>query len=140
MALLQIKAEKMTPKTEYKEGTYLAQIDSVETGTTQSGKMYYAFKLRGDGFDVYTYRIYDSVYGRQDLFVLLSCCGIDPKREDIDTDELLGRFFTIKLEKRRNANGELELYNDKVQWDITEITSAENVESDDDEDFDDWDA
>lgn len=102
--------------------------------------MYYAFKLRGEGFGVYTYRIYDSVYGRQDLFVLLSCCGIDPKREDIDTDELLGRFFTIKLEKRRNANGELELYNDKVQWDITEITSAENVESDDDEDFDDWDA
>ena len=43
MALLQIKAEKMTPKTEYKEGTYLAQIDSVETGTTQSGKMYYGF-------------------------------------------------------------------------------------------------
>lgn len=140
MALLQIKAEKMAPKHEYQEGTYLAQIDSVEVGTSKSGKMYYSFKLRGDGFGMYTYRIFDSMYGRQDLYVLLSCCGIDPKREDIDTDELLGRFFNIKLEKRRDANGELDLYNDKVQWDITEISPAGEAVENDDEDFDDWDA
>ena len=140
MALLSIKAEKMAPKAEYQEGEYTVIIDSIESAQTKTnGKPYLAFKLRGEGLGTYTHRVFDSVFGRADMYKILTALGIDPTRDDVDSDELLGRFIKIKLEKRRNANGELELYNDKPQWQVSEITSAGDIEDDEDE-LDDWDA
>lgn len=139
MALLSIKAEKMEKLQGYKEGEYTVIIDSIESGVSKSGKPSLNFKLRGEGLGTYTHRVFDSVFGRADMYKILTALGIDPTRDDVDSDELLGRFIKIKLEKQKDANGDVVMYNDKPQWRVTEITSAGDVEDDEDE-FDDWDA
>ena len=139
MALLSIKAEKMEKLQGYQEGEYTVIIDSIESGVSKSGKPSLNFELRGEGLGTYTHRVYDSVFGRADMYKILTALGIDPTRDDVDSDELLGRFIKIKLEKDKDANGEVKMYNDKPQWRVTEITSAGDIE-DDEDDLDDWDA
>ena len=139
MALLSIKEEKMEKLQGYQEGEYTVIIDSIESGVSKSGKPSLNFELRGEGLGTYTHRVYDSVFGRADMYKILTALGIDPTRDDVDSDELLGRFIKIKLEKDKDANGEVKMYNDKPQWRVTEITSAGDIE-DDEDDLDDWDA
>ena len=59
--------------------------------------------------------------------------GIDHTRDDIDTDEIVDRFVTIKIE-------EGEPYNDKPTWDVTDIfeASSDDEEGGADDVEDDW--
>lgn len=140
MALIGFKAEKREEFKGYKEGTYLAKIVDISEDVTPKGKPYLQFIFVGDGFGKFNFRMFDTAFGRADLFKIYSALGIDAKRLDIDSDELLDRYLNITISQRMNADGTPYLYNDKPQWDISDFSSADTVDEDDEEDFEDWDA
>ena len=137
MTRLTMSAEPMKKKefTGYTPGEYLAQVQALISGESKKGIVYWEVVFRGPGFGVIKLRMYDTVFGRQDLHRLLTATGIDPNRDDIDTDEIVDRFVTIKIEGG-------EPYNDKPTWNVTDIFEASSDDSDEDsgaeDDEDDW--
>ena len=137
MTRLTMSAEPMKKKefTGYTPGEYLAQVQALISGESKKGIVYWEVVFRGPGFGVIKLRMYDTAFGRQDLYKLLTSVGIDHTRDDIDTDEIVDRFATIKIE-------EGEPYNDKPTWDVTDIFEASSDDSDEDsgaeDDEDDW--
>lgn len=135
MALIEFLAEERKGQElsyEYKDGEYTVQITAVEPKVSSTGKPYFRVTLRGDyGTDMqfYSFNIFDTAFGRQDLFSIYKACGIDPKRRDVDTDELVDKFLNITLE-------EGEPYNDRRQWDVVGIDVASSTDEDDDDDWD----
>lgn len=127
MVLLNMTAEP-TKKKEfngYTPGEYLAQVQALVSGESKKGLLCWEVVFRGPGFGVIRLRMYDTAFGRQDLHRLLTAIGIDPNRDDIDTDEIVDRFVTIKIE-------EGEPYNDKPTWNVTDILEATSDDSDED--------
>lgn len=127
MVLLNMTAEP-TKKKEfngYTPGEYLAQVQALVSGESKKGLLCWEVVFRGPGFGVIKLRMYDTAFGRQDLHRLLTAIGIDPNRDDIDTDEIVDRFVTIKIE-------EGEPYNDKPTWNVTDILEATSDDSDED--------
>lgn len=116
----------------YTDGVYTAQVQSFESKTSTNGNDYWRVTFKGDGFGRISTNIFDTVFGRNTLYQLVTSVGIDPERDDIDTDEIVGKYVNITIE-------EVEPYNDKRQWDITLIEEAggSTDEASDDED-DDW--
>lgn len=135
MTRLTMSAEPMNKKefTGYTPGEYLAQVQALISGESKKGIVYWEVVFRGPGFGVIRLRMYDTAFGRQDLYKLLTSVGIDHTRDDIDTDEIVDRFVTIKIE-------EGEPYNDKPTWDVTDIfeASSDDEEGGADDDEDDW--
>lgn len=144
MAKIGMKATK-NEKPEFKGyevGEHLVRIQSIESGVSRNGVDFWKFVLVGDTLLLghkkgrYTLIMYDTSFGRSDLYDLYVALGIDPEREDIDTDELIDSWFKIEL-----AEG--EPYNDKPQWDVVEIYSADTEEDEEDdsedEEEDEWD-
>ena len=137
MTRLTMSAEPMKKKefTGYTPGEYLAQVQALISGESKKGIVYWEVVFRGPVFGVIKLRMYDTVFGRQDLHRLLTAIGIDPNRDDIDTDEIVDHFVTIKIE-------EGEPYNDKPTWNVTDIFEASSDDSDEDggveDDEDDW--
>lgn len=130
MALIGFKAEKMSRDGfSYKEGDYLAQIQGFESGVSSTGKDFWRVTFRGEGFGRISLNMYDTAFGREDMFKLYEACGIDTERDDVDTDELEGRYVTISIKKQR--------YNDKDSFVVKDI--QEVVVEGSDEDDDDWD-
>lgn len=137
MVLLNMTAEPIKKKefNGYTPGEYLAQVQALVSGESKKGLLYWEVVFRGPGFGVIKLRMYDTAFGRQDLHRLLTAIGIEPNRDDIDTDEIVDRFVTIKIE-------EGEPYNDKPTWNVTDILEAPSDDSDEDggveDDEDDW--
>ena len=135
MTRLTMSAEPMKKKefTGYTPGEYLAQVQALISGESKKGTVYWEVVFRGPGFGVIKLRMYDTVFGRQDLHRLLTAIGIDHNRDDIDTDEIVDRFVTIKIE-------EGEPYNDKPTWNVTDIfeVSSDDEEGGAEDDEDDW--
>lgn len=137
MATISFKAEE-SKFNGYTEGSYEAQIKEVKLGTSSTKKAQIKVTFSGKGFGKFTYYIYDTPFGRADLFSLYEACGIDTTRDDVDTDELIDKYVTIEIKQRMNADGTPYLWDDKPQWDIASISSADSEDEDDEED--DWDA
>ena len=137
MVLLNMTAEPIKKKefSGYTPGEYLAQVQALVSGESKKGLLFWEVVFRGPGFGVIKLRMYDTVFGRQDLYRLLTAIGIDPDRKDIETDEIVDRFVTIKIE-------EGEPYNDKPTWNVTDIFEASSDDSEEDgvveDDEDDW--
>ena len=137
MVLLNMTAETIKKKefNGYTQGESLAQVQALVSGESKKGLLCWEVVFRGPGFGVIKLRMYDTVFGRQDLYRLLTAIGIDPDRKDIETDEIVDRFVTIKIE-------EGEPYNDKPTWNVTDIFEASSDDSDEDgvveDDEDDW--
>ena len=127
MVLLNMTAETIKKKefNGYTPGEYLAQVQALVSGESKKGLLFWEVVFRGPGFGVIKLRMYDTVFGRQDLHRLLTAIGIDSNRDDIDTDEIVDRFVTIKIE-------EGEPYNDKPTWNVTDILEATSDDSDED--------
>ena len=125
MTRLTMSAEPMKKKefTGYTPGEYLAQVQALISGESKKGIVYWEVVFRGPGFGVIKLRMYDTAFGRQDLYKLLTSVGIEHTRDDIDTDEIVDRFVTIKIE-------EGEPYNDKPTWDVTDIFEASSDDDD----------
>lgn len=137
MVLLNMTAEPIKKKefNGYTPGEYLAQVQALVSGESKKGLPFWEVVFRGPGFGVIKLRMYDTAFGRQDLHRLLTAIGIDSDRKDIDTDEIVDHFVTIKIE-------EGEPYNDKPTWNVTDIFEASSDDSDEDggveDDEDDW--
>ena len=135
MTRLTMSAELMKKKefTGYTPGEYLAQVQALISGKSKKDIVYWEVVFRGPGFGVIKLRMYDTAFGRQDHYKLLTSVGIDHTRDDIDTDEIVDRFVTIKIE-------EGEPYNDKPTWDVTDIfeASSDDEEGGADDVEDDW--
>ena len=134
MAKLTMSAEPMKKKefTGYTPGEYLAQVQALVSGESKKGIVYWEVVFRGPGFGIIKLRMYDTAFGRQDLYKLLTSLGITHTRDDIDTDEIVDRFVTIKIE-------EGEPYNDKPTWDVTDIFEASGGEEEGaEDDEEDW--
>ena len=137
MVLLNMTAEPIKKKefSGYTPGKYLAQVQALVSGESKKGLLFWEIVFRGPGFGVIKLRMYDTAFGRQDLYRLLTAIGIDPDRKDIETDEIVDRFVTIKIE-------EGEPYNDKPTWNVTDIFEASSDDSEEDgvveDDEDDW--
>lgn len=137
MVLLNMTAEPIKKKefSGYTPGEYLAQVQALVSGESKKGLLFWEVVFRGTGFGVIKLRMYDTAFGRQDLYRLLTAIGIDPDRKDIETDEIVDRFVTIKIE-------EGEPYNDKPTWNVTDIFEASSDDSEEDgvveDDEDDW--
>ena len=137
MVLLNMTAEPIKKKefSGYTPGEYLAQVQALVSGESKKGLLCWEVVFRGPGFGVIKLRMYDTAFGRQDLYRLLTAIGIDPDRKDIETDEIVDRFVTIKIE-------EGEPYNDKPTWNVTDIFEASSDDSEEDvvveDDEDDW--
>ena len=137
MVLLNMTAEPIKKKefSGYTPGEYLAQVQALVSGESKKGLLFWEVVFRGPGFGVIKLRMYNTVFGRQDLYRLLTAIGIDPDRKDIETDEIVDRFVTIKIE-------EGEPYNDKPTWNVTDIFEASSDDSEEDgvveDDEDDW--
>lgn len=136
MTRLTMSAEPMKKKefTGYTPGEYLAQVQALISGESKKGIVYWEVVFRGPGFGVIRLRMYDTAFGRQDLYKLLTSVGIEHTRDDIDTDEIVDRFVIIKIE-------EGEPYNDKPTWDVTDIFEASSDDDDEggaEDDEDDW--
>lgn len=137
MVLLNMTAEPFKKKefSGYTPGEYLAQVQALVSGESKKGLLFWEVVFRGPGFGVIKLRMYDTAFGRQDLYRLLTAIGIDPDRKDIETDEIVDRFVTIKIE-------EGEPYNDKPTWNVTDIFEASSDDSEEDgvveDDEDDW--
>lgn len=144
MVKLDFRAEKIGNEGKkefqgYESGEHLVQIQAIESGVAkQSSREYWQFTLVGDTLAKgrtkgrYNFRIYDTAYGRSDLYDLFVALGIDPERDDVDTEELEGSWFKIELQ-------EGEPYNDKPQWNVVEIFSADTDDEDSDDEDDDFD-
>ena len=133
MTKLTMSAEPMKKKefTGYTPGEYLAQVQALISGESKKGIVYWEVVFRGPGFGVIKLRMYDTAFGRQDLYKLLTSVGIDHTRDDIDTDEIVDRFVIIKIE-------EGEPYNDKPTWDVKDIFEASSDDDDEGGAEDDW--
>lgn len=134
MALINFGAEKGEDFT-YKEGDYEATIQAIENGTyTNSGLDYFKFTFRGSGFGVISASISDNFFGRKLLFELMEACGIDTDRDDVDTDEFQGKYVTIKIKQRKNKDGTPHLYNDKPQFQVSNVYAVGGDEEGEDDD------
>lgn len=135
MAKIKFTAEKSEGLSfTYTEGTFTVVIQAFEwvEPSGQGKKPYYKVTFRGDfGTDTKTYgfRMFDTAFGRSDLYDLAEAVGLDPKGE-MDTEDFIDRYVNITLE-------EGEPYNDKPQWDVVAIEPAGDVEDDEDDYADD---
>lgn len=128
MAIIGITAEAKKEFT-YKKGDYEAVIQAIENKTATTGTEYWQVTFKGDGFGRIALKIFDTAFGRQDLYRLYTAVGIDPTRDDVDTEELEGRYVIIHID-------EDGIYNDKPQFAVKDIFEATGDEDDeDDEDF-----
>lgn len=128
MAIIGITAEAKKEFT-YKKGDYEAIIQAIENKTATTGTEYWQVTFKGDGFGRIALKIFDTAFGRQDLYRLYTAVGIDPTRDDVDTEELEGRYVIIHID-------EDGIYNDKPQFAVKDIFEATGDEDDeDDEDF-----
>lgn len=128
MAIIGITAEAKKEFT-YKKGDYEAVIQAIENKTATTGTEYWEVTFRGDYFGRISLKIFDTAFGRQDLYRLYTAVGIDPTRDDVDTEELEGRYVIIHID-------EDGIYNDKPRFAVKDIFEATGDEDDeDDEDF-----
>ena len=129
MAIIGITAEAKKEFT-YKKGDYEAVIQAIENKTATTGTEYWEVTFKGDGFGRIGLKIFDTAFGRQDLYRLYTAVGIDTTRDDVDTEELEGRYVIIHID-------EDGIYNDKPRFAVKDIFEATGDEDDDDDDFED---
>lgn len=129
MALINFKAEKMSQSEEfeYRPGTYEATVQAMLNGKTSNGNEYWEVVFKG-AFTTIHHRMFDTGYGRQDLYKLFESVGIDTSAE-VDSDELQGRVCMIKIE-------ETDPYNGKRQWRVTDIFACTSEDDDNEEEDD----
>lgn len=126
MAIIGITAEAKKEFT-YKKGDYEAVIQAIENKTATTGTEYWEVTFKGEGFGRIGLKIFDTAFGRQDLYRLYTAVGIDPTRDDVDTEELEGRYVIIHID-------EDGIYNDKPRFAVKDIFEATGDEDDEDED------
>ena len=115
-------------------------MEAVEQGANQNtGALCYKFVLRGNFCEILTMFILfvrDNTYGQEQLYKIIEAVGLDPNSDDIDTDDIVGKYMGIEIK-------EGDPYQGKRQFNVRDIFALDEEDEDEAEetsssDDDDW--
>lgn len=122
----------------YTPGKYEVLVESVEQGTNKNtGAIFYKFVLRGNFGKVLTLFnlfIRDNTYGQEQLYKIIEAVGLDPKEENIDTDDIVGKYMGVEIK-------ESDPYKGKRQFNVYDIFALDEEDEAEDGSLaedDDW--
>lgn len=122
----------------YTPGKYEVLVESVEQGTNKNtGAIFYKFVLRGNfGKDLTLFNLFirDNTYGQEQLYKIIEAVGIDPKEENIDTDDIVGKYMGVEIK-------ESDPYKGKRQFNVYDIFALDEEDEAEDGSLaedDDW--
>ena len=102
----------------YTPGKYEVLVESVEQGTNKNtGAIFYKFVLRGNfgkNLTLFNLFIRDNTYGQEQLYKIIEAVGLDPKAENIDTDDIVGKYMGVEIK-------ESDPYKGKRQFNVYDI-------------------
>lgn len=102
----------------YTPGKYEVLVESVEQGTNKNtGAIFYKFVLRGNfgkNLTMFNLFIRDNNYGQEQLYKIIEAVGLDPKEENIDTDDIVGKYMGVEIK-------ESDPYKGKRQFNVYDI-------------------
>lgn len=119
MAIIPLKPKQ--PKKHdyiYTPGKYEVLVEAVEFGENKNTKApYYKFVLRGNfgkNLTMFNLFVRDNTYGQEQLYKIIEAVGLDPNAEDIDTDDIVGKYMGIEIK-------EGDPYQGKRQFNVRDI-------------------
>ena len=122
----------------YTPGKYEVLVESVEQGTNKNtGAIFYKFVLRGNfgkGLTLFNLFIRDNTYGQEQLYKIIEAVGLDPKEENIDTDDIVGKYMGVEIK-------ESDPYKGKRQFNVYDIFALDEEDEAEDGSLaedDDW--
>lgn len=122
----------------YTPGKYEVLVESVEQGTNKNtGAIFYKFVLRGNfgkNLTMFNLFIRDNTYGQEQLYKIIEAVGIDPKEENIDTDDIVGKYMGVEIK-------ESDPYKGKRQFNVYDIFALDEEDEAEDGSLaedDDW--
>lgn len=122
----------------YTPGRYEVLVEAVEQGTNKNtGVLFYKFVLRGNfDEDLTKFNLFvrDNTYGQEQLYKIIEAVGLDPNSDDIDTDDIVGKYMGVEIK-------EGDPYNGKRQFNVHDIFALDEEEEEDSTDSDaddDW--
>lgn len=122
----------------YTPGRYEVLVEAVEQGTNQNtGALFYKFVLRGnfgENLTMFNLFVRDNTYGQEQLYKIIEAVGLDPNSDDIDTDDIVGKYMGVEIK-------EGDPYNGKRQFNVRDIFALDEEEekgSTDSDADDDW--
>lgn len=102
----------------YTPGKYEVLVEAVEFGENKNTKApYYKFVLRGNfgkNLTMFNLFVRDNTYGQEQLYKIIEAVGLDPNAEDIDTDDIVGKYMGIEIK-------EGDPYQGKRQFNVRDI-------------------
>lgn len=122
----------------YTPGKYEVLVESVEQGTNKNtGAIFYKFVLRGNfGKDLTLFNLFirDNTYGQEQLYKIIEAVGLDPREENIDTDDIVGKYMGVEIK-------ESDPYKGKRQFNVYDIFALDEEDEAEDGSLaedDDW--
>lgn len=121
----------------YTQGKYEVLVEAIEQGTNKNtGTLFYKFVLRGnfgENLTMFNLFVRDNTYGQEQLYKIIEAVGLDPKEEDIDTDDIVGKYMGVEIK-------EGDPYQGKRQFNVHDIFALDEEEegSTDSDADDDW--
>jgi hypothetical protein len=122
----------------YTPGKYEVLVESVEQGTNKNtGAIFYKFVLRGNfgkNLTMFNLFIRDNNYGQEQLYKIIEAVGLDPKEENIDTDDIVGKYMGVEIK-------ESDPYKGKRQFNVYDIFALDEEDEAEDGSLaedDDW--
>lgn len=119
MAIIPLKPKQ--PKKHnyiYTPGKYEVLVEAVEFGENKNTKEpYYKFVLHGNfgkNLTMFNLFVRDNTYGQEQLYKIIEAVGLDPNAEDIDTDDIVGKYMGIEIK-------EGDPYQGKRQFNVRDI-------------------
>ena len=124
----------------YTPGKYEVLVESVEEGTNKNtGAIFYKFVLRGNfGKDLTLFNLFirDNTYGQEQLYKIIEAVGLDPKEENIDTDDIVGKYMGVEIKESDPYKGKRQ-FNVYGIFALDEDDEAEDGSSVEDDDWSD---
>lgn len=122
----------------YTPGKYEVLVEAVEFGENKNTKApYYKFVLRGNfgkNLTMFNLFVRDNTYGQEQLYKIIEAVGLDPNAEDIDTDDIVGKYMGIEIVEGDPYNGKRQ-FNVRDIFAIDEEDEGDSTASDADDDW-----
>lgn len=113
-------------------------MEAIEQGTNKNtGALFYKFVLRGnfgENLTMFNLFVRDNTYGQEQLYKIIEAVGLDPNSDDIDTDDIVGKYMGVEIK-------EGDPYNGKRQFNVRDIFALDEEDeegSTDSDADDDW--
>lgn len=124
----------------YTPGRYEVLVEAVEQGTNQNtGALFYKFVLRGnfgENLTMFNLFVRDNTYGQEQLYKIIEAVGLDPNSDDIDTDDIVGKYMGVEIKEGDPYNGKRQFnVRDIFALDEEDEDGAEETSSSDDDDW-----